>query len=962
MNQNVKYSGFSAVPSDYECADGSLAVSVNLLPEDGALRPVLPPSETMQLEEGETILYIHKVSASVEHYITVKYISGQTAYWLFYYDKKTKLRHEIGDNVKSPLSVSSIGNTLIVLYDDKTFYYLWNNDAYKPLGSHLPEIHLSFGLQGHPRFYSVLDPNKACFTITFNDMAWEYVTSEFPDTQKTQITEQIMAKVNKFLADQSVNKGRFALPFFVRYGLRLFDGSLVMHSAPVLMNPCTTNNPIVVWRSLISEDNETVNTAVCDMMIVACDLDFGYNFLTSDSFGLWTDIVKSVDIFISKPLYPYDQSGKITSCIDADDFNSVFIGKLVADGDNGTSGIPEDGKLFAPVTGADTLDTAYSQWLFSEIYALYFSSNRAVPGVVFHMPEFTDAKNSENIRNCSNFYLLHSIELSELTELEKQGRADNNKIVRNVIPIEDDYLQSLVTREAMTDDYLTHDRIIPKYTFGYNSRMNYANIRRELFKGFPMSSMVAFCNCRTNVTHSGTTMQLSRATTDIGLALTDRYAVQVTVKENGEEHIVRCNGNYDLMLSNFLTDEGGSLDIGESWGCYFFYPNANAQKLTILPLGLNSQKQFQTSFEIPLKQHDFLNGAYALLDYNTKRVSSAQYSGDRDDYTEIIDVPNKIYTSEVNNPFYFPLLGINTVGTGEIRGICSAAKALSQGQFGQFPLYAFTTEGVWALEVSSSGTYSARQPITRDVCVNTEGITQLDSEVLFPTDRGIMLISGSQTRCISDDVNSDYPFDATQLPGFTKLHAMLGHEPSADSCLPTLPFSEFLQQCRMVYDYVHQRVIVYAPSVTYAYIYSLKTQQWGMMFSHLVSHLNSYPEALAVDSDNKVLNFSVPQPSDVKCLYATRPLKFGVPDVLKTVDCIIQSGLFRKSHVATVLYGSRDLFHWHLVWSSKDQYLRGFRGSPYKYFRIAGVATLSADETVYGASVQFTPRQTDKPR
>ena len=323
---------------------------------------------------------------------------------------------------------------------------------------------------------------------------------------------------------------------------------------------------------------------------------------------------------------------------------------------------------------------------------------------------------------------------------------------------------------------------------------------------------------------------------------------------------------------------------------------------------------------------------------------------------------NKIYTSEVNNPFYFPVLGINTVGTGEIKGICSAAKALSEGQFGQFPLYAFTSEGVWALEVSSTGTYSAKQPITRDVCINPDGITQLDSAVLFPTDRGIMLISGSQTQCISEAINSECPFDALRLPGFDKLHTMLGHEPATDKCLPTLPFTKFLKQCRMLYDYVHQRVIVYAPSITYAYVFSLKTNQWGMMFSNIVSHLNSYPDALVMDTKNAVLNFSVPITDTVKCLYVTRPLKLEAANVLKTVASVIQRGLFRKGNVSTALYGSRDLQNWHLVWSSKDHYLQGFRGSPYKYFRIAGVATLSPDENIYGASVEFTPRQTNKPR
>ena len=105
-----------------------------------------------------------------------------------------------------------------------------------------------------------------------------------------------------------------------------------------------------------------------------------------------------------------------------------------------------------------------------------------------------------------------------------------------------------------------------------------------------------------------------------------------------------------------------------------------------------------------------------------------------------ISFQNKIYTSEVNNPFNFPVSGINTLGVGEILGIASATKALSQGQFGQFPLYAFTNEGIWALEVSNAGTYSSKQVVTRDVCNNPAGITQIDGAIVFTTDRGVMIL------------------------------------------------------------------------------------------------------------------------------------------------------------------------------------------------------------------------------
>ena len=73
------------------------------------------------------------------------------------------------------------------------------------------------------------------------------------------------------------------------------------------------------------------------------------------------------------------------------------------------------------------------------------------------------------------------------------------------------------------------------------------------------------------------------------------------------------------------------------------------------------------------------------------------------------------------------------------------------------------------------------------------------------------------------------------------------------------------------------------------------------------------PDALAVNEDNAVINFSAPIKDNVKCLYVTRPLKLEAANVLKTFASVIQRGFFRKGNVSTVLYGSRNLQSWHLV-------------------------------------------------
>ena len=97
-------------------------------------------------------------------------------------------------------------------------------------------------------------------------------------------------------------------------------------------------------------------------------------------------------------------------------------------------------------------------------------------------------------------------------------------------------------------------------------------------------------------------------------------------------------------------------------------------------------------------------------------------------------------------------------------------------------------------------------------------------------------------------------------------------------------------------------------------------------------------------------------------MLGTRPLKLDAPDILKTIDTAIQRGNFRKGSIKSALYGSRDLQSWILIWTSQDHYLRGFRGTPYKYFRFVLLSDMQPDESLFGATIQYTPRLLNHPR
>jgi hypothetical protein len=74
----------------------------------------------------------------------------------------------------------------------------------------------------------------------------------------------------------------------------------------------------------------------------------------------------------------------------------------------------------------------------------------------------------------------------------------------------------------------------------------------------------------------------------------------------------------------------------------------------------------------------------------------------------------------------------------------------------------------------------------------------------------------------------------------------------------------------------------------------------------------------------------------------------------------VQRGVFHKGNVKTLLYGSRDIYNWHLVGSSVDHWLRGLRGTPFKYFRIALLTDLTPGESVSAVTVDFEPKETTK--
>ena len=207
MIKDIKYSGYSAQPSDYECHDGELATSLNLISEDSQLKPIFQPIPTsIGLSASQKAVYIHETS-SYKHYILLE---GKSVSWINSTTESgstqtpTLLASFSGNDI---YQFSSIGNTLLILCSDGMHYFLWKGDTagYLNLGTAMPECSLSFGLQADMKR---TDEFEISYSIHKNN-----IYSEFDDTQKTSITNQVLAKINKFIAEESTQKGKFIFPF-----------------------------------------------------------------------------------------------------------------------------------------------------------------------------------------------------------------------------------------------------------------------------------------------------------------------------------------------------------------------------------------------------------------------------------------------------------------------------------------------------------------------------------------------------------------------------------------------------------------------------------------------------------------------------------------------------------------------------------------------------------------------------
>jgi hypothetical protein len=279
--------------------------------------------------------------------------------------------------------------------------------------------------------------------------------------------------------------------------------------------------------------------------------------------------------------------------------------------------------------------------------------------------------------------------------------------------------------------------------------------------------------------------------------------------------------------------------------------------------------------------------------------------------------------------------------------------------------------------VNTDGTFSAKQPISRDVCNNPNSITQIDGAVVFTTEQGLKLIQGGDVVLLSDNLEGHNVDESVYFKeGFFSKYGLGEFDKLVNP--EKRDIRDILNDCQISYDYVNQLLRIFPKreegadtTIPYKYyVYSFTTQEFatvigkefdvksedGTTYDEIKAVVADYPSSVIQIGDKLYRPMETEREGVQNGLLLTRPLLFDEPFALKKMhDLRLQYSNFSgDSKCKVVVYVSNDGVHWKIA--------RSLRGGAYKYFRIAVITKMTDADALTGAIVRYELERTNKLR
>lgn len=835
MIKQIQLRGISRTPSDRLSEDGGLSESLNMYMDTAENAPAIVPTDVtadLGLPEGLSAerIFIHK-AANYENYIAVLRdrivaftpdITGDS-------EPLTVMDLADGETVTD---ITSIGNTLVLSTTKNLYYILYKDREYCFLGNKVPFPHIHFfrkdeeykykqyrkdwtrSITGPVPFADRLangEPKNPETPLDFGAAgvynpedvgAWTFyeINKDVWDKKDKEgnnenKTVEDLLKNRETLLEEITSENLGILPIFVRYSIVLYDGS-ELSSMPLLLFPSNSVETTVQTQA------EMLYNTSGDLYMV------NYN-----GFSL---------IHISG-----SSSNKIGFTIDNDILESSWsdvVEKIRFYVSYNTS--LEESPLSSSIEATMDVYSYIEEGSFRDDNTNVYSRKKTLSQqgkVTFE--ESKDDYEMDLLATSSNVFLVKEVPIFDRKESAT---------------FSDEYTEFIKKEEIDLSQYVDTSR--EDYTPLATQKMLYS------------SDMKHYVQISSNLSTYNNQLVLAQPSEIIDYDYDSLNSLEIVPDAPGRvtfdvTYLIRAAKEDKVVKKTFTYNQEE-----EIYGFQIF-PDSRAFKMIVVAHTSNGTKYG----EFDMHPHPYLDCAYYYGGIQNRLVdlctadSAALY---KQNNVDMLD--NKLIISEQDNPFYFPIEHRFTFQS-KVIGVAVANTALSQGQFGQFPLYVFTEDGIWAMETASDGSFVSQKPLSREVCINPDSITSIDNAVVFVTSKGVMMIQGSVVTNISAYMNGKHyiPNESAKdlvarQEGFSEYEAAISDE---------TPFTTFMKDAKVAYDYNGQRLIFISPdNKGFQYIYKIDTQTWHKVAFEgfdLVQPLNSFPDCLIQGKETELHTYLV---------------------------------------------------------------------------------------------------------
>lgn len=754
----------------------------------------------------------------------------------------------------------------------------------------------------------------------------------------------------------ATEKNRFTRPFMAMIAVKLYDGTYSFASAPVLLFPrqseyqnSTGEITNCAWahsggqKPYTDKDNDSQK--IPDFKVKG-DSDYK---IDNFSFPVYSSFIAAT--YFNQKVTPTDWShfGRNTNMY------SRVIGSDLLLSIEDVSMIMENSDLFKGIGVFVTpqIDLCYmgvDDWTKGSLYDSWIKTihdkyKEEWNFIITYKPKYKTYNDIKKSLDDSPFFLLRDYSIDELAALKENP----------YVNLQDNKYTGLLNNIANGDvrfssNFIGRTSYLPKVAYSYNQRLHIANYESSIFHGFPIelfmhNNRACYVNKGSNdlglrniKLFDGDKPYNSKKFIPVDCVPT-QYRFDTNTGYRIPSTLLTSTNAFFAAVKVWINNSDGTTSVVcrylnipgkngkgfydeysiEALQPYFFYPDSRATKAEIYILTTKSENGGVYAKlgkkEIRLIPHPTLNMAYACLNNNllpTPLVFTDYRISDADGLQKLMNElgnigiteeqcatetnANCLKVSSINNPFIFPAENTYQVGSSEIMALCSNSVSVGTGQTGASPLYVFCKDGLYALMVDSSGemVYTNSRIIARDVINQYNRATPIDDGVVFTTDRGLMLVSGSEVEELGqplegdfedfgDDTGRDYNKIAANAYTMAKIAAL----PSDSQT--KVDFLEFLKGAMVNYNHNERELMVSNPAYEYTYILD-RNANWSRRDYGAEQYVNNYPTSYRLKGNRL---YQVDKDSDAKngIFVMSKVLKFD-SIAFKQLHRVIARGFF----------------------------------------------------------------------